>query len=190
MGISNYALDTFVSQDLSKLTELSIKPLAEEFPDANNWFAQFVLRRIFHLHVPDDKAPLVFAIVRRTHAALDEWELASAAAAGNLRTPAVYFGVLRHVENCVSAVWQGLEFGRKAIDQELFQKADGSVYQRLNWIYNASRHFDPEALPEGDLHRVWLSNDGVHTREHTVTFDELREAIKMLARISDKAGGT
>lgn len=189
MGISNFALDSFVSQDLSKLTSVSMQSLANEFPDADHWFAQFVVRRILHGHVSDEKAPLVFAIVRRTHAALDEWELARTASTGNLRTPAVYFSLLRHLEACITAIWQGLEFGRKAIGQELFQKADGTVYQRLNWIYNASRHFDPEDLPKGDLHKVWLTNEGIHTREHAVTFQELRETISMLARISDKSAG-
>lgn len=190
MGISNYALDTFVAQDMSKLTQLSIKSLAEEFPNADNWFDQFVLRRIFQAHVPDEKAALAFAIIRRTHSALQEWELAGAAAQGNLRSPATYFNVLRHLESCISALWQGLEFARKSLGQDLFKKGDGSAYERMNWVYNVSRHFDPEALPQGDLHRVWLSDQAMHTREQTVSLDELREAIRMLARISQKVAGT
>lgn len=190
MGISNYALDTFVAQDMSKLTQLSIKSLAEEFPNADNWFAQFVLRRIFQAHVPDEKAALAFAIIRRTHAALQEWELASAAALGDLRSLGTFFSVLRHLESCISSVWQGLEFARKSLGQDLFKKGDGSVYERMNWVYNVSRHFDPEALPQGDIHRVWLSDQAMHTREQAVSFDELREAIRMLARVSEKVAGT
>ena len=94
MGISNYALDTFVARDMSKLTKLSVNSLAGEFPSADSWFAQFVLRRIFQAHVPDEKAALAFAIVRRAYAALQEWELASAAAQGDLRSVATYFRVL------------------------------------------------------------------------------------------------
>lgn len=190
MGISNYTLDTFVAQDMSKLTQLSIKSLAEEFPNADKWFAQFVLRRIFQVHVPDEKAALAFAIIRRAHAALQEWELASAAAQGDLRSVGTYFRVLRHLESCISCVWQGLEFARKSLDQDLFKKGDGSVYERLNWVYNVSRHFSPDALPQGDLHRNWLSDEAIHTREQTVSFDELREAIRMLARVSEQVGGT
>lgn len=186
MGISNYALDTFVAQDMSKLTQLSIKSLAGEFSNADKWFAQFVLRRILHAHVPDEKAALAFAIMRRTHAALQEWELVSAAAQGDLRSVATYFSVLHHLEICIGAVWQGLEFARKSLGQDLFKKGDGSTYGRINWIYNVSRHFDPAALPQGDTHRVWLSDQAIHTREQTVTFDELREAIRMLARVSEK----
>lgn len=189
MGISNYALDKFVAQDMSKLTQLSIKPLTEEFPNSDKWFAQFALRRIFQAHVPDERAALAFAIIRRAHASLQEWELASVAAQGNLRSVGTYFSVLRHLENCISSVWQGLEFARKSLGQDIFKKGDGSIYERMNWIYNVSRHFDPEALPQGDTHRVWLSDQAIHTREQTVSFDELREAIRMLARISERVAG-
>ena len=190
MGISNHALDTFVAQEMSKLTQLSIESLAEEFPNSDKWFAQFVLRRIFQAHVLDEKVALAFAIIRRTHAALQEWEFANAAAQGDLRSVGTYFSVLRHFESCISAVWQGLEFARKSLGQDLFKKGYGSVYERLNWVYNVSRHFDPQALSQGDLHRVWLSDQAIHTREQTVSYDELREAIRMLAHVSEKVGGT
>ncbi len=186
MGISNYVLDTFVAQDMSKLKQLSIKSLAEEFPNADQWFAQFVLRRTFQAHVPDEKAALAFAIIRRTHASLQEWELASSAAQSDLRSIGTFFSILRHLESCISSVWQGLEFARKSLGQDLFKNGDGSAYERMNWVYNASRHFDPETLPQGDLHKVWISDQAIHTREHEVSFDELREAIRMLARVSKK----
>lgn len=189
MGISNYALDTFVAQDMSKLKHLTINSLADEFPSADDWLGRFVLGRIFHAQVPDDKAALAFAIVRRTHAAVQEWELASAAARGNLRSVGNYFSILRHIESCISSVWQGLEFGRKSIEEILFARGDGSVYERLNWVYNVSRHFDPQGLPQGDLHRTWLSDEAIHTREHLVLFAELRDVIAMLGRISGQVSG-
>ncbi|MXS86335.1 hypothetical protein ABO04_10640 [Nitrosomonas sp. HPC101] len=190
MSISNYALDKFVAQDMSKLTQLSIQSLAEEFPNADKWLEQFVLRRIFQAHVSDEKAALAFAIIRRTHASLQEWELASAAAQDDLRSIGTFFSVLRHLESCISSVWQGLEFVRKSLGENLFKNGDGSVYERMNWVYNVSRHFDPEALPQGDTHPVWLSDQAMHTREHAVSFDELREAIKMLAHVSEEVAGT
>ena len=190
MGISNYALDTFVAQEMSKLTQLSINSLADEFPNADNWLAQFVTKRIFQTRVPNERAAVAFAVVRRTHAALQEWELASVAAKGDLRSVGAYFNMLRHLENCISSVSQGLEFIRKSLGEDLFQKGDGSVYARLNWVYNVSRHFTPEALPQGDLHRIWLSDEAIHTREHSVMFNELRETIAELASISEDICGT
>jgi hypothetical protein len=48
--------------------------------------------------------------------------------------------MLRHLESCIASLWQGLEFSRRALDTKLFEKGDGSVYERLNWLYNVGRH--------------------------------------------------
>ena len=189
MPLSHYALDTFVSQEMSKLTACAPQSLASEYPEYIHWLNQFVLRRIFHNHVSEESAALAFILVRRTEAALDEWELACAAAQ-DVRKPSGYFKMLRHLENCISALWQGLEFCRRALNKNLFEKGDGSVYERLNWVYNVGRHFDPQALASGDLHRLWISNDGLHSREHSVTFSEVRDAIKFLAGMVDKFAGS
>lgn len=175
---------------MSKLTRLSIESLAGEFPNSDKWFSQFTLTRIFQNLVPDEKAALAFAIIRRTHAALQEWELASVLAQGDVRNITTYFCTLRHLENCISSVWQSLEFFRKSQGSDIFKKGDGSHYERISWIYNVSRHFDPLALPQGDNHRVWLSDHSIHTREQSVRFDELRETIRMLSRVSVQISGS
>jgi hypothetical protein len=170
MPLSHYALDTFVSQELSKLTSCAPQSLAPEFPERSHWLNQFVLRRIFHDHVVDDRAGLAFALVRRAEAALDEWELACGAVREGVRRPSAYFKALRHFESCLASLWQGLDLGRRALGTDLFAKGDGSVFERLNWLYNKARHFDPQSLPAGDLHALWITNDGLRTREHAVYF--------------------
>ncbi len=179
----------FVSQEMSRLTNCAPQSLADEFPEHNHWLDQFVLRRIFHNHIREDRAALAFVLVRRAAAALDEWELACVAAS-NVQTLSGYFKMLRHMENCISALWQGLEFIRRALQVKLFDKGDGSSYERLNWVYNVGRHFDPQELPSGNLHRLWISNDGVNTQEHVVTFVELRDAIKYLAGLVQEFAGS
>lgn len=189
MPLTHSALDMFVSQEMSRLTNCAPQSLADEFPEHNHWLDQFVLRRIFHNHIREDRAALAFVLVRRAAAALDEWELACVAAS-NVQTLSGYFKMLRHMENCISALWQGLEFIRRALQVKLFDKGDGSSYERLNWVYNVGRHFDPQELPSGNLHRLWISNDGVNTQEHVVTFVELRDAIKYLAGLVQEFAGS
>ena len=190
MPLTHYALDTFVSQEISKLTACTPQSLEVDFPGRGHWVNQFVLRRIFQNHVSEEHAPLAFILVRRAEAALDEWELACNSATQDVRCPSGYFKMLRHLENSIAALWQGLEFCRLAIGTKLFEKGDGSVYERLNWIYNVGRHFDPQTLPSGDLHRLWITNDGLHTREHSVTFTEMRDTLKFLAGMVDKIAGS
>ena len=188
--LSHYALDKFVSQELSKLTSCTPLSLASEFPERSNWLNQFVLRRILCDHVAEERAALAFVLVRRAEAAIDEWELACEAARQGVQRPSGYFKALRHLESCLAALWQGLDSGRRALGTDLFTKGDGSVYERLNWLYNKGRHFDPQALPAGDLHALWLTNDGFHSREHAVTFEEMRDAIKVLGRMTDTIAGS
>lgn len=154
MPLSHYALDTFVSQELSKLSSCAPPSLEAQFPERSSWLDRFVLNRIFHNHVAADRAALAFALVRRAEAALDEWELACAAAMQNVQQPSIYFKTLRHLESCLAALWQGFDLARRASGTELFLKGDNSAFERLNWLYNKGRHFDPGALPAGDLHAL------------------------------------
>ena len=99
------------------------------------------------------------------------------AARQGAQRPSVYFKVLRHLESCLAALWQGIDLKRRALETDVFAKGDGSVFERLNWLYNKGRHYQPQApLPAGDLHALWLTNDGLHSRKHAVTFEEMREA--------------
>jgi hypothetical protein len=183
-------MDGYVSQHLSKLTSCKISAIAHEYPESEHWLEQFQLRKMFQNHVRDELFPLAFVIMRRADAALDEWELACSAAKNGLQTPRVYFKVLRHVEQTIAALWQGLEFLRKALGKKLFERGDGSTFERLNGIYNLARHFDPMDLPPGDLHKIWLSNDGIHTNEYQLTFDEFLDTFRELLKFADALGGS
>ena len=96
----------------------------------------------------------------------------------------MYFRALRHFEASIAALWQGLDFGRRAVGLDLFAKGDASVYERLNWLYNKGRHFDPAALPSSALHPLWLGNDGIRSHEHAATFVEMRDALSLLGRVA------
>lgn len=188
MSLTHYSLDTFVAQEMSKLTDCAPESLVAEFPSHIHWLNQFILRRIFHDHVREEYSALALFLIRRTEAALEEWELACAAAQ-DAKVPYGYFKTLRHLESCIANLWQGLALSHRSINFKLFEKGDGSVYERLNWLYNVGRHFDPQDLQSGDLHRLWISNDGLNTREHVVTFVELRDEIKALAEIVEMITG-
>jgi hypothetical protein len=81
---------------------------------------------------------------------------------------------------------QSLYFVRKALGFDLFKKDDGSTYERLSLIYNNSRHSNPEKLPAGQLHAVWIKNDGLHTDGANLTFDELHDLLREFGGIADK----
>ena len=98
----------------------------------------------------------------------------------------MYFATLQHCEACIAASWQALEFGRKALGVKLFAPSDGSVYERMNEIYNTGRHFEPGALPAGDLHAVWFADSCVRTAKSSLQLSELRAEVAMLGRIAQR----
>jgi len=174
-----------VSHDFSRLTACEARSLASEFPGRSAWLTQFAMRRMFHAHVSEERSALAFVLIRRAEAALDEWELACETASRAPGAPSVYFKALRHFEASITALYQGLEFGRNALGTKFFEKGDGSVIQRINSLYNKSRHFDPSDLPSGRLHAVWFGNDCLRTNEIAVTFTELRDVLAEVCRVAN-----
>ena len=189
MPLSMYARDTFVAQELSQLTECRAAPVATEFPDSRTWLNSFVLNWMLRIPLSKDKAALAFALIRRAEGAVEDYEEARAAltaiASGD-KNISLYFRCLRHFESSVALLYQAFDLGRKALNAQLFTKGDGSVYERLNLIYNRSKHADPQTLPGDQLHVVWIRNEGLCTDGTSLTFDELRDLICLLGRIADK----
>jgi len=188
MPLSLYAYDTFVAQEFSKITECRAKPIAPDFPDHNDWLGNFVLNTIFRTPLPKDKAALAFALIRRAESAIDDYEEARRYLELLVakRDISLYFRCLRRFESTVAMVYQSLDFIRKALCVTLFKPGDGSPYERINKIYNNSRHSNPEDLPGDQLHAVWIKNEGLFTEGAELTFEELRQLVFEIASIAGK----
>jgi len=86
---------------------------------------------------------------------------------------------LSHFEQSVAALYQAATLLKSLVNgPPLFASNDGSVMDRLNKIYNRSKHFEegpgsiaPPPAP------VWLTNDGLECSNAAVTFSELRDLI-------------
>lgn len=188
MPLSSYALDNFVAQELSQLTECRAIRIEPDLPDYKSWLDLFVLTRMFRKPLEQNKAALAFALIRRAEAAISNYEDAriDLAILAEKKSISVYFHCLWNFESSVAALSQAFDFARRALDRKLFEKGDGSPYERLNLIYNNSKHADPEALPRGHLHAVWLRNEGLFTKGANLAFEEFRELIGEIGRLAEK----
>jgi len=186
--LSNYAYDTFVAQGFSKLTQYTTTAVGPDHTQHRSWLTSFTLNSIFTMNAPSAKRALAFSLLRRAEGAVDDFDAACVELAEFVttnRTVSGYFRALRRLESSIAQVHQGLDFLRNASGKDFFKKNDGTYYQRLNEVYNVSRHGDPQALPEGDLQLLWLENDGIHVASAVLAFDELRELVAELARAAD-----
>lgn len=190
MPLSYYALDNFVAQDLSQLDECKAVEVAPDFPNYTSWLISFVLNWILRIPLPKEKAALAFSLIRRAEAAIEYYDEAcrhlSTLVAGSEKNISLYFRCLRQFEATVAMAYQSFDLARKTLDIKLFTQGDESPYERLNVIYNNMRHANPEELPDGQLHAVWIGNEGLFTNGASLTFDELRDLVCDVGAIADK----
>lgn len=196
MALTKYVLDEFVAPELSKLTAPKLESLEDVFGDRDLWLQGFVLRNIFQQGVHPDQQGLAFYVVRRLHASLDEWELAVAIARGwSKSTVGPYFRLLRHLEQCVANLAQAVQMVQKRLEanakqegrdyERLYEAGDGSIHERLDRVYNTSKHVAGRAA---HLHVFWLRNDCMCVRrenhEDTLSFAELRQRLEEMGRVA------
>ena len=78
--------------------------------------------------------------------------------------------------------WAVLVRGEKI----LFVKDDGSAFQRLNLLYNRSKHLESaikrEQLPADGTLPVWLTNAGLQAVDGGLTFVEIAETLTDLGK--------
>ena len=189
MLLTNYALDKFVSQQLSQLTECNVFNVAERYSQAKHWVSNFVLNSMFGGSVLEEGRIFTFFFLRRAEAAFTEYESACQALIEFVnapsKRPSLYFRALHHFEMTIAMLWQAYDLTKKALNHKLFNKGDGSDYERLNWIYNVSRHFNPLDLPSGQIHVIWLTNAGIQTEKHGVSFPELEEFLVEIGNLAN-----
>lgn len=170
-------------------------PLAKSPGATAEWLPNFVLTSILRVNVTDPQRQLIFNFIRRTDSAVLEYSRAREELAiyfdktGGRVTH--YFRGLHAFESAVAMTYQAhLLLSHLFPDKpSLFAKKDGTVLQRLDRVYNASKHLDlyiangARYAKESTL-TVWLVNTGVQCAEAFITFAELASAIDNISRIA------
>ena len=189
MPFSNHALDKYFVQGLSQLKEADIPDLEGEFQQSDHWINNFILNSIFRVSVRTESKPLVFAILRRAQMALTEYQHGRDALLGYLQDPkrgvSAYFRALYHFEIVAALTYQSYDIARKQVDVRLFNKGDGTPIQRLNRIYNVSKHLEPSSIPEGHLHAVWINERGLAVGDAELSWNELADLVRGIASMAE-----
>lgn len=190
MPFTSYALDTFVAQDMSKLKECNAKAINESFEQSQHWLGNFVLNSTFRVHIPQEHKPFILTFLRRAEMALLEYERGRKAleeyVKGASNHISRYFQALHHFEITINLLYQAYELVMKKLDIKLFTKNDSSPLERLNRVYNVIKHAELSSIPEGNLHPVWLRNEGVFVSTAYITFDELYDILIEIGNLADK----
>jgi hypothetical protein len=193
MPLSNYAKDKFVAPEMSKFTAAAIRDMTAVSVEQEHWLMNFVLNTMLSVNLAAPIRQTLFNFLRRVESAFREYSLArdqTTAYLTDTKKVSAYIAAIGHWEVFLSYAYQA--YCLLAQNQKiLFTPGDGSGLQRLNLLYNRSKHADKaiEAgqLPEDATMAVWLTNDGLRSTDSRLTFDEIAEILEDLARWSDAA---
>lgn len=187
---SNYLLDNFVAHKLSLLTECGAAELTVE----PNWLNSFILTTVFNVSLNPKMRAYIFNFLRRAEGALSSYPEARAALIEYLQTPrnvlSPYFRALRMFEACISQCYQGYLLLASVSGKKFFEKHDGSSEQRLNVLYNDSKHMD-ERIEKGEMpteatSAIWITNQGLESKGAVLLFEELREMLLGMAHLAER----
>jgi len=191
---SAWVLDNYVAPDMSKFTAASIDDMSQVDKEQAYWLANFFLNNVAGpVQYVSPNYQQFFNFLRRSHAAFAEYAIAREASLGYLTDPRPDRDVLRYIEAVnhweafLGYAWQAFSFVGRG-EPVWFQPKDGSVLQRLNALYNRSKHAEA-AIERGDYIEpsplcVWLTNAGLSSTDATLTFPEIAEILVQMAQIA------
>ena len=189
MPFTKHAVEMFISDKITKVTECNVSDLYAEFPSAKDWISGFGLMVIFVNQPQAEMRPLALQFLRRVEMGLAEYSLAREELQdlvfGSRGRWSPYFRALYHFEAAISQIYQAYDYSRKALNTRYFDSNDGSPLDRLNKIYNISKH----GLAAQDQ-PVWISNRGIETAKAQITFSEIEKLLRSFGRIAMKLTST
>ena len=188
MGFSKIAVSTRISNRPVELTECNLCDLSKELPDHETWLSEFGLNAILLTNPPNDGSrPLDFRFfqTRRISLAADSYSSARTRILRHLASKGTtwtnYYFAVGHLENALGCLYQVIDLSHKArlksqtkaVPTKFFEKGDGTVLDRLNSIYNSSKH-DSKVGSDS----IWLTNSGIEcVRKNT---DEMHTSLSYL----------
>ena len=180
----------------SVFTEAAIPEIASTHPQSAHWLSNYFLNSALRAQYGSPTRELVSALLRRVTIAFEEYELAKARTdefvqrrRDGQQPMRTYLSALHHWEQCLAAAWQAVAAWMKLTGERAFDPdpVAPSAEERLNHLYNWSKHTDgkivsPGQMPKAGPLAVWLSNEGVRSVVHLLTWSELAEMLDELAK--------
>jgi len=198
MPFSDAFKDKYVAPEISRFTHADILDLSEVSREQKYWLLNFILNTAVRADVDDVSKYVLVNFLRRTEAAFRDYAEARRRTLLYLNRSdpdlvAEYIRAIDHWEQFLShaeRAWTVLVRGRRILFAD---KRDGSVLQRLNYLYNQTKHLegpfrtDPPDLSPGVIMPMWLRNDGLHSSGGQLTFEEVAKILRSLAKWADAA---
>jgi hypothetical protein len=194
-NLSNYALNKYVSSNLSELTENNIQKLQKEL-SSYRWVNSFILTSIFQRQYDEKDRIYILNMLRKVESLFINYHqggLALDIFLTNKKKISSYFEAIMYIEITITHTYHAFMFGKQlAKIEKLYDnknESDNSPLKRLNLIHRFIKHYDEKIgarnIEEISNLPIWLSNQGIHTIETQISFVELSEMINELEQIAN-----
>ena len=188
-------LNRFVAPGISEFNAADIPDIRSAHPEAERWMGNHFLNNLFRGSFVGDHRQFAVNLLFRAQAHFAQYHQARGAtleylSKSSLHSPALnsYFRAVVHWETCLLSYQVFVDLLVKMDGTNVFQRKDGSAEQRAYDIANAIKHW--AGLIDSKFHdnetlAMWLSNDGVHTRKLSLTYEELSELTNDIAKLAN-----
>ncbi len=190
MGLfSNHVTDRYLAPYVSSFTFAEIP---DKSAQAMCWLDNNVLHSVLGRAYKEGTRQYVFNYLRRAEAAF--WAHAEARDAtqkflvGSRQSLSAYMRALLHWETFLAQSAMACTMLRGLSLIAPFQNGDGSTKQRLHKLYNYSKHVDSVIdngqLPEHGTTILWMTNEGLRSKDDLLLWSETSEVLDDLAQLA------
>ncbi len=190
-------LEKYIAPSISKFNKAEIPDLRQMNDQYLYWLTNHFLDSSLSSAFASPMRQYAFNAIYRVQAAFKDYHEARDLTYNYLRitisdNPAIkaYFDALSRWESCFLNWAILIDIYYKMSDSKAFEKGDGSPEQRAYDISNAIKHCG-DAIKRGEHGEnltvpVWLENDGFHSREYVVSYQEFSNLISEAAKFANE----
>jgi hypothetical protein len=189
-------LDKHVAPGISVFTGFEAPDLTNEHPEAPHWLANHFLNTVFRGTFKNKFRQYAVNQLYRAQVAFADYQEARMLTAdyldgGHPHNPRIraYFRAVARWESCLLNLQIFIDvmnkMGKELNATPVFAENDGTAEQRAYSIANCVKHFGADIAAgrhnEADTIPVWLTNHGLKTRGHELSYAELATLVGEVA---------
>ena len=187
---SKAILDKHLAPDVSNFRHAEIPDLSDE---SSLWLSKYFLNSVLRGSYADPFRQYVFNFLRRVEGAHVAHQSARSTTAqflhGSRQSMSRYMEAIFHWESFLAQSWMAYALSERLNETRPFEGNDGSVEQRVNLLYNRSKHSDTaisagQLPPEGTI-PVWMEDDGLHGVDVMLRWGETGEVLRDLSKFAN-----
>lgn len=189
-------LDRHLAPGISEFTSCDAPDITDEHPEAPHWLANHFLNSAFRGTYRDKYRQYAVNLIFRAQVAFADYHearnlTAEHLAKGTPGNPAsrAYFRAVARWESCILNLQIFIDvmnrMKKDLKDTPVFEDGDGTPEQRAYSMANTVKHFGSHVFAGRDVEEdtipMWLTNVGLRTRSHEMTYKELSKLVSEVA---------